>query len=77
MIHLDFFNGKQYLPDLIGLSFTFLVLYIYARITEPRSLVDMMATPTLARLPKIILTNLLEIVELNPFGICHRNIIDR
>jgi len=69
MIHLKFLNGKQHLLDLIWLSSTLLVLYVHAGITRPGSLVDAMTTPPLAGLPEIVLADLLQFTEANPFRV--------
>ena len=69
MKYLKFFNGKQYLFDLIRLRHAFLVLNVYTGITRPRRFINTMATSALARRSKVVLTDFLEITEPNPFRI--------
>jgi hypothetical protein len=69
MEHLEFLDSKQNLFDLIRLRFSFLILDVYAGITRPRRFVNDMTTGALTRRSKVVLTDLLKIAKLNPFGV--------
>jgi len=70
MMHLNFFNGKKYLLNLIGLRFTLVVLNINTRVSGPWRFIDTMATTALAWFAEIMRTDLLKVIETNPFRVC-------
>ena len=66
---LQSFNRLQYLFDLIRLCHAFVVLNVDTRVALPRSFVNSVTAPILARFSKIVFANFREILKADSFWV--------